>query len=595
MSTIREPRIRPYVQDVTHAVLELTNGKARSIHVPQIYRTVKKNADINPLGPNARSSQKKGVEKLISRGLLVPCGKQKVKLSEKARELLLACRSSVGVEPRATPAREQWVRITKMMDEQSRPPSQKRSSGQTVTQLRAENRKTLKDCEDLKTEMKALRLELEATKHILSARDDLTLDRPLTPLSDDEDDDEERPVDHTEEVSAPHDQPMEVDSDSDDDERFHAHLFVPSTPPPARPIHAPIPTRGPPGFLPTRSGSMRNVQTGRVTPARTVGPSSPPASRVYDEEESSQMTMVDDAMTFDDSIRPPVGTSSGHLPTPDTTPERPVRSSSHSSVLTIVNVKDKTIQDLEEQLAESRSELKGVQSQLANALKELAEFKTSTETLGIEVTDLRQESQQLKEAKLQITSLTASLVARDAEVASLKADANTLQGQITDLTASEAQATRELEAANDIIEPLRSELSASKRSYVALLNDKAIVDGDFIKTTTRLTEVERVKAVLEAQAFGRQVESDNMVYKAERDKADLQEQFDERLDKVTQKSGTKIKQLKGQLKRSRKSLADAEQTISRVMRGAIQELEDPSDSDSDSEESRPRKRKRASY
>ncbi|KAL0065627.1 hypothetical protein AAF712_007405 [Marasmius tenuissimus] len=482
------------------------------------------------------------------------------------------------------------------MDEQSKPPAQKRSSGQTMAQLKAENRKLLEITERLEGRIDELCLENEAKQRLLDVQDDLTHMRPLTPLSDlDEDDEEERPVDLTEEVSAPHDPPMDVDSDSDDDEQVHAHLSLPSTPPPARPIHAPIPTRGPPGFLLTRSGSMRNVQTGRVTPARTVGPSSPPASRVYDEEEGSQMTMVDDAMSFDEAIRPPVGTSSGHLPTPDTTPERPVRSSSHSSVLTISNVKDKTIQDLERQLAESRSELGDVQIQLTNALKGFAEAKASNETLESEVTSLRQDSQQLKEAKLQITSLTTSLVARDKEVASLKANVNTLQDQIADLTASGAQATLELKVANDIIEPLRTELSASKRSYEALLNDKAIVDEALIQMTTRLTQVEGVKAVLEAQAFGRQVESDNMVYKAERDKADLQEQFDERLDKVTQKSGTKIKQLKGQLKRSRKSLADAEQTISRVMRGAIQELEDPSDSDSDSEESHPRKRKRVSY
>ena len=73
-------------------------------------------------------------------------------------------------------------------------------------------------------------------------------------------------------------------------------------------------------------------------------------------EDSSQMTIVDDEMVVDKSVQPLGGTSSGQLLTPDNTPERPVRSSSHSSLLTIGG-KDKIIQDLEQKLAGSQREV----------------------------------------------------------------------------------------------------------------------------------------------------------------------------------------------------------------------------------------------
>ena len=67
-----------------------------------------------------------------------------------------------------------------------------------------------------------MRLQNEALKHTIRALGDLNHDRPLTPLSD-FDGEEDHLADDTEKTFGPNDSSMDVDSDLDD-EQVHTHL-----------------------------------------------------------------------------------------------------------------------------------------------------------------------------------------------------------------------------------------------------------------------------------------------------------------------------------------------------------------------------------
>ncbi|KAL0569733.1 hypothetical protein V5O48_012231 [Marasmius crinis-equi] len=509
MPSIRETRTRPYLQDVVHSALEYGSGKAKSMPIAQIYKGMKDLEDINPPGRNAKSSQKRAVGQLVEeRGLWKRNGRGTVSWTADGQKHLRAARAEAGVDSSGTPSRRQYVLIAKIIDEWSRPSSsRRRRSGPTVAQLKSENKKIIHKNEELKELLERVKADSEAQartlKQTLEVQDHLTHQRPLTPMSDFGEEDDSAALENS--ISSS----MVVELDSDDDDGVQDYQLA--TPTPA-PIHAPMPIRGASSLLLTRSGSWRDVATGRVTPARTTGHATPPLA--HDGDESSQMTMVGQPDP-EDLVRPCPPRNLSHLPTPDHTPERLVRSSSSQSSIFTLGVKDKRIQELEEELANSKLELQNVQVRLNVQVTELQSERSSLKT---QLDKLIQETGQLQQDKIQLVADKGTLAAR---VVALTTSETDLRLEIANLKASEAQKSAELAAADSNVIALRAETAQQAQqaqdmtaAYNSMVAQKTAADTAHEQAVqeqaTRRAELEGRIETLQAQVSNAEVTFQNL-------------------------------------------------------------------------------------